>query len=556
MSPHIVTKIHLLNNDMPVMNCAHRFPLSPFAAAPNPPSTPPGSTLTSQTLPRITSADHAAEKQIQASYVSDTLRQKPRPPQQTLRDHHQRTWTLFKNLPVMEVARSVQRGTHANKINAVVQVHSSLRSNMVSRGPLDGKADVIYMTNIASSAAANQRNDSVKEVDELIFLLPHWPDTIRFWIDERPVGHPDAAKEKVRQGHLEDARNCSVIKVCINRGPVTNSRSKDPPASRESDIYLPPSTRAARVWIYLDPTKKPQEQRVPETKESGAKKKTPFKDSSSPEKSRLRKNSIKRSQTSPEKPPRKPSQKPQQTASQEIASQKTVSPKYAQQKAASQKTTQNQTASKKTIPEQVASKGPPRQLTASTSSWVPIPERRSSKKVTARSPLSSYPPITATASPPSMIVTTVSAADDPASKPAIQGTQASKLMPGTLPEEFKNNVFNDISRLMTKSDPFGRFHNTDFPDLSDSEEERDTFPTSPLDGDLPTLGEAQREKFYKAGLRAQSSVFFEENNLSGQKKIELMHDENPEMSQGFIKPSRSRRLKMRISDMLHRRKIH
>ncbi|KKY28792.1 hypothetical protein UCDDS831_g00178 [Diplodia seriata] len=284
------------------------------------------------------------------------------------------------------------RPRYSSEVNAVVQVHASLRNKMLPPGPLDGSAELIYMTNIARSNAPGQSPDREKDTDELMFMLEHRPDTIRFWIDERPVGHPSVSKE-IRRGVLDDTRNCSVIKVCLNGGREGRRPADGPSPPKESDIYLPPSTRAARVTTTgrADPDPTPSKYR----------------------------------------------------------------------------------------------------------------ERMGSG----------------------------SAEDDDSE-----------------PEDFKNDVLHDISRLMTHADPFGRFHSS-FPETDDSEEEegRDRFAASPLGG-LPRLGQAQLGKFYKAGRRAQSSIFFEEEEaLSGQRRIEVSHVEKPEAKRDFAKPSRIRKLGMTLT---------
>lgn len=426
----------------------------------------------------------------------------------------------------MEVSRSAQHTKHSAKINAVVQVHSSLRNNMLPKGPLDGQADVIYMTDIASSAPGSP---PAKEVDELIFLLPHWPDTIRFWIDERPVGHPDAAQEKVRRGQLDDGKNCSVIKVCINQNIATNLAINSGESARESDIYLPPSSRAARVWIYLDPTKQVRGQKERGEKSAGLKEATTAAAHTSPRQSAPRaRKSIRKPQTLPEQLPQKPLQAPR--------------------KPTEELKRPSQPPRRPTSPANI------QRPLAPNRPWPPVPERRSSKKAIARSPLAAYPPISGTTSPPSEKKKPPVTPNSPAKKTA---TREKKLLPvEPEPEDFKNDILNDISRLMTHSDPFGRFHNTGLPDSSDSDEERDTFPAAPFDGNLPSLGKAQPEKFYKAGHRARSSVFFSQEALPGDHKIDVSYDEEPKVEQEFTKPSMRRRLKTRLSDVLHRLNHH
>lgn len=393
----------------------------------------------------------------------------------------------------MEASRRIEQQKDSSKINAVVQVHSSLRTQMLPSGPLDGQADVIYMTNIASSHAPNQRpKEGEADVDELIFFLPHWPETIRFWIDERPVGHPEVSKEKVRKGGADDGRNCSVIKVCMDQGEGRKASPADPTAPRESDIYLPPSSRASRVWIYLDP-KKSQERKEQDHRGPEKKSKVQFRESAA---------------SAPDSPVRRKSstQKPKQRPH---------------------------------IP---------------VSSGISIPARRSSKKAIPRSPLSANPPINGTTSPPPTTKQTTMPTDRPTPKPTAHLPQnRAPKQPAREPDGFRNDVFNDISRLMTNSDPFGRFHH-DFPDVGDSDEERDAFPADPLHRDLPTLGQARRGNFYKTGRRAQSSTFFDQETLPGDRKIEIIHDEKPRETREFMRPSRRRRLRMRLSGMFHRRR--
>ncbi|KAL1648870.1 hypothetical protein SLS58_002050 [Diplodia intermedia] len=476
--------------------------------------------------------------------------QKARPlnPTSLRRPHHQ-TWTLFKELPLIDAARNPnQRPRYSSEVNAVVQVHASLRNKMLPPGPLDGSAELIYMTNIARSNAPGQSPDREKDTDELMFLLEHRPDTIRFWIDERPVGHPSVSKE-IRRGVLDDSRNCSVIKVCLNGGREGRPAADGPSPPKESDIYLPPSTRAARVWIYLDPSKRPVGPSRGNTVTFDPKP-SPTSSQQQPEKV-----SRKLSQTRGKPPPQKQPQPP------------------------SAKTSQKPT--------------PTRQ--ASTSYGIPIPTRRSSKKATQRSPLSTNPPTTVSPGPPEPKRAEPGSVDqrrggapppppsttrkDPTHQPKKRrsgkpsGTTTGRADPDPTtpskcrermgsgsagdddddsePEHFRNDVLHDISRLMTHSDPFGRFHSS-FPETVDSEEEeerRDRFAaTSPLGG-LPRLGQAQLGKFYKAGRRAQSSVFFEgeEEARSGERRIEVSHVEKPGAKRDFAKPSRIRKLGMTLA---------
>ncbi|KAL0258801.1 hypothetical protein SLS55_006305 [Diplodia seriata] len=458
---------------------------------------------------------------------------------QLLNHHDKPTWTLFKELPLIDAARNPnQRPRYSSEVNAVVQVHASLRNKMLPPGPLDGSAELIYMTNIARSNAPGQSPDREKDTDELMFMLEHRPDTIRFWIDERPVGHPSVSKE-IRRGVLDDTRNCSVIKVCLNGGREGRRPADGPSPPKESDIYLPPSTRAARVWIYLDPNKRPVGPNQGKTVTFDPKP-SPTSSQQQPEKV-SRKLSQNRGKHPPQKQPQPPAAK---------TSQKPI---------------------------------PTRQ--ASTSYGIPIPMRRSSKKATQRSPLSTNPPTTVSPGPPEPKRAEPSAdqrrgAPPPPStrkdpthqpkkrsgKPSSTATGRADLNPTTPskyrermgsgsaedddsePEDFKNDVLHDISRLMTHADPFGRFHSS-FPETDDSEEEegRDRFAASPLGG-LPRLGQAQLGKFYKAGRRAQSSIFFEEEEaLSGQRRIEVSHVEKPEAKRDFAKPSRIRKLGMTLT---------
>lgn len=379
----------------------------------------------------------------------------------------------------MELSRKLDQERHSNKITAVVQVHASLRNEMLPPGPLHGKAELIYMTNIASSNITDKLTHGDKdEIDELIFLLPHHPETIRFWIDERPVGHPDASKEKIRKGGANDGRHCSVIKVCIEGKPSPADAS----ALKESDIYLPPSHHSSRVWIYLDPKATKQQQ-----KQQAGQKKQLERTTNKPKPAMA--------PASPTPPPRpKPSHhKPKQP------------------------------------PRHAPAPAPPPQLT--------VPERTSSKKQPpAKSPLSAHP-ITADM-PPS-----------PTKKPAPPAPKPSTKVPPPHPQpaDFKSDIISDISRLMTTpTDPFGRFHSS-FPgsgsdDGDDDEEERDAFPVH----HHPTLGDSAH--FYKAGPRAQSSVFFEGGG--GERRIEVEHVERPEGERAFVRVSRRRRLRARLVGVL------
>lgn len=491
-------------------------------------------------------------------------KQKARPLNPSLRRNHHQTWTLVKNLPLMDAPRNPDQrppSNRNNKVNAVVQVHPSFRSEMRPPGPLDGSAELIYMTNIAPSPsnAATRPADAGKDPDELMFVLEYRPEIIRFWIDERPVGHPNVSKE-IRKGVLDDSRNCSVIKVCLNGGARERRLSREAPsAPKESDIYLPPSSRASRVWIYLDPNKSQdaenQQKMAPNGKEN-----TEIKVPAKPPASSLqRKLSLKKSQKPPQKSSPASSRNQQEQPLRKISQDQKGRPQ--------EKKSQNSSTK--------APQKPPQAHQAPVSYGIPIPKRRSSKKATQRSPLAIHPPATISPSPPAKNVEDISTEKReplPTRKASTRQTDRTKNPSNTTertfrnhsvpprtqerreiakesePEYLKNDVLNDISRLMTNSDPFGRFHSS-FPDMTDSDddddEERDHFPaaSSPFDS-VPTLGQAQVGKFYKAGKRAQSSIFFEEKE-GEERKIEVSHVEKPEAKakmREFAKPSRIKKL--------------
>ncbi|OJD31778.1 uncharacterized protein BKCO1_4400031 [Diplodia corticola] len=516
-----------------------------------------------------------------SSYVSavpparpQQQQQKARPAKPSLRRPHHQTWTLIKNLPLMDAAPSPDKPPrHSKEVNAVVQVHASLRNKMLPPGPLDGSAELIYMTNIARSNAPGMSPDPGKDTDELMFMLEHRPETIRFWIDERPVGHPSVSKE-IRRGVLDDSRNCSVIKVCLNGGRAATSSCAAPSLPKESDIYLPPSTRAARVWIYLDPTKNQNAVNQEKTKLNAKNKDKSKGAEKSPAGPLRRAVSLKMSQKQPQKPsPTSLQHQPEKAPSRNLP----------QDPSKHHPETQPQLPPKKAPHGTMHTRQPP------TSYGIPIPTRRSSKRATKRSPLSTNPPTTLSPGPPepsekdsssehrrvpstrkaqthhqpkarrsksssATTTTTGRVTLDSTARP--KHAQARQRDPAdeSEPEDFRNDLLNDISRLMTtNSDPFGRFHNNHLPDMTDSEGEgegRDYYPTTtgPPDGMPTKLSQAQLGKFYKLGKRAQSSIFFEEEALPGKgRKIEVSHVEKPGAKREFTKPSMIRRLRITLA---------
>lgn len=508
-----------------------------------------------------------APVQPQQQQQQQQQKQKARPLNPSLRRNHHQTWTLVKNLPLMDAPRNPDQRppNRNNKVNAVVQVHPSFRSEMRPPGPLDGSAELIYMTNIAPSPsnAATRPADAGKDPDELMFVLEYRPEIIRFWIDERPVGHPNVSKE-IRKGVLDDSRNCSVIKVCLNGGARERRLSRDAPsAPKESDIYLPPSSRASRVWIYLDPSKGQDienQQKLTPNGKGKAEIKAPTKP---PASSSQRKLSLKKSQKPPQKSPPASSQNQQEQPLRKISQDQNG---YTQEKKSQHSSTK-------------ALQKPPQAHQAPVSYGIPIPKRRSSKKATQRSPLAIHPPATISPSPPAKNIEDTSTEKReplPTRKTSTRQTTDRTKNPSNTtdrtyrnprtqgrrdiskdlePVYLKNDVLNDISRLMTNSDPFGRFHSS-FPDMTDSDddEERDHFPESPFDS-VPTLGQAQLGKFYKAGKRAQSSIFFEEKEAppGEERKIEVSHVEKPEAKKReFAKPSRIKKLGMTLTGVWNR----